>query len=178
MLPPSFLADYSCFSREYKRPIVTNSAQFKNEITMQWTSSSRCRVRPETAVINVERFAVWQPFFSAVRDVRNRGYVLLRDHRKLKWVLAMLLTFISFQSYFVRGLLAAFFFSTILYVILAALVALYLLIDHGLCRGILRVACVRHSFYPFLYNHLAPPPRVLYLPKSRASDGGQRLGHG
>ena len=97
----------------------------------------------------------------------NGGYVFLRDHRKLKWVLLMLAAFISFQSYFVRQLLAALFFFTILYVILAALVALYILFDHALYSGILWVASFGHSFYPFLHNHLASPGRVLSLPHGR-----------
>src|SRR3989442_763666 len=128
---------------------------------MQAISSSRQRVRTDTAAISVERSAVWQMLFSAVRDVSNRGYVLLRDHRKLKWALAVLATFISFQSYFVRELLAALFFFTILYAIVAALVALYLLIDHTLYSGILWVASLGHSSYLFLHNRLASPSRVL-----------------
>ena len=143
---------------------------------MQAISSLRESVRTDTAVINVERFAVWQALFSAVRDVSKRGYVLLRDHRKLKCILAVLATFISFQSYFVRELLTALFFFTILYAILVALVALYLLIDHALYSGILLLASVRRPFYLFLHNHLASPTRMLNLPKDRASDGDQRLG--
>jgi hypothetical protein len=143
---------------------------------MQMDSSSRQRVPPKTAVISVERFAVWQVLFSAVRDVSNRGYVLLRDHRKLKWVLAVLVLFISLQSYFVRELFTALFFFTILFVIVTALVALYLLIIHALYCGILWIASVGHSFYPFLHSHLASPSRVLSLPKDRASDGDHRLG--
>jgi len=142
---------------------------------MQATSSPRERVRPDTAVINVERFAVWQALFPAVRDVSNKGYVFLRDHRKLKWILAVLAIFISVQSYLVRELLAALFFFTILYAILAGLVALYLLFDHALYSGILWLASVGRSFYPFLHNHLGSPSRVLSLPNGRASDGDQRL---
>jgi hypothetical protein len=63
------------------------------------------------------------------------------------------------------------FFSTILYVILAALAALYLPINYVLCNGVLRAACVRHSFYPFLHNHVASPARALSLSKGRASNG-------
>jgi hypothetical protein len=171
-----FLGAYSCFSGEYKRPIVTNWARFENETVMQATSSSRERVRRDTAVNDVERFAVRQALFPAVQDVSSRGYALLRDHRKLKWIVAMLATFISLQSYFVRELLAALFFFTIFYAILAALVALYLLFDHALYSGILWLASVGRSFYPFLHNNLASPSRVLSLPNGRASDGDQRLG--
>lgn len=143
---------------------------------MQMDSSSRQRVQPKTAVISVKRFAVWQVLFSAVRDACNRGYVLLRDHRKLKWVLAVLVIFISLQSYFVRELLTALFFFTILYAILAALVTLYVLYDHVLSSAIFWVGSLGHSFCLFLHNHLTSPNQVLSLPNRRASDGNQRLG--
>jgi hypothetical protein len=149
---------------------------FENETVMQAISSPRQRVPPDAAATSVERSVVWQMLFSAVRDVSNRGCILLRDHRKLKWALAVLATFISFQIYFVRELLAALFFFTILYAILVALVALYLLIDHALYSGILLLASVRGPFYLFLHNHLASPTLVLSLPKDRASDGDQTLG--
>jgi hypothetical protein len=131
---------------------------------------------PDTAAIGVERSAVWRALFSAVRHVSNRSYVLLRDHLKLKWALAVLATFISFQSYFVRELLAALFFFTILYAIVAVLVALYLLICDALYSGILWVGSLGHSFYLFLRNHLAPPSQILSLPSGRASHGDQRFG--
>ena len=143
---------------------------------MQATSSPRESVRPDTTVINVERFAILRGLFSAVRDVGSRSYVFLRDHRKLKWILVMLAAFLSFQSYFVRELVAALFFFTILYVILAALVALYILFDHALYSGFLWIASVGHSFHPFLHNHLASPGRVLSLSNGRPSDADQRLG--
>lgn len=143
---------------------------------MQAISSPRQRVPPDTPATSVERSAVWQMLFSAVRDVSKRGLVFLRDRRKLKWILVMLATFISFQSYFVRELLAALFFFTILYAIVAALVALYLLICDALYSGILWVASLGHSFCLFLHNHIASPSRVLSLPNSRASDGDQSFG--
>jgi hypothetical protein len=137
---------------------------------MRMDSSSRQRVQPKTAVISVERFAVWQVLFSAVRDASNR------DYRKLKWVLALLVIFISLQSYFVRELLTALFFFTILYAILAAFVTLYVLYDHVLSSGILWVGSLGHYFCLFLHNHLTSPNQVLSLPNRRASDGDQRLG--
>ena len=143
---------------------------------MQATSSPREGVRPDTTVINIERFAVWHTLFPSVRDANNRGYVLLKGCWKLKWILALFAISVSLRSYFVRELLAAFFFFTVLYAILAALVALYLLIDHALCSGILWLASVGCSFYPFLHNRLASPSRVSSLRKGRASDVGQRLG--
>jgi hypothetical protein len=168
---------YSRFSRRYKRPIVTGSEKFKHGIAVQWNSSPRRNVRPETAVINVEQFAVWRTPFSALRDVSKSGYVLRRNRRSLKWILTILVTLVSFQSYFVRELLAALFFFTILYVILAGLAALYLLIDHVLYCVALWAASLGRSLYFLPHHHLARPTRVPSLPKSRASDGGQELGH-
>lgn len=142
---------------------------------MQATSSPKENMRPDAAVINVvEGFAVLRTLFPRIRDVSNRGYVFLRDHRKLKWLLLMLATFISLQSYFVRQLLAALFFFTTFYGILAALVALYLLLDHALSSGIHWVESFGHSFYRFLHNRIASSSRVM-LSHRRASDGGQRL---
>ncbi len=143
---------------------------------MQAISSPRQRVPPDTAATSVEPSAVWQMLFSAVRDVNKRGLVFLRDRRKLKWILVMLATFISFQSYFVRELLAALFFFSILYAIVAALVALYLLICDALYSGILWVASLGHSFHLFLHDHVAFPSPVLSLPNSRASDGDKSFG--
>lgn len=142
---------------------------------MQATSSPRESVRPDTAIINVERYALLRRLFSAVRDVSNRAYVFLRNHRKVEWILVVLAAFISFQSYFVCELVAALFFFTVLYVILAALVALYILFDHALYSGILWLASVGRSFYPFLHNHLASPGRILSFPHGQPSDGDQRL---
>jgi len=143
---------------------------------MQATSSPRERLRPDTADTNIEWFALWRMFFSAVRDLTNRGYILLKDHRKLKWALAVLVAFISFQSYFLRELVAALFFFTILYAVLAALVTLSVLFDHVLYSGILWVGSLGHSFCLFLHNHIASPSRVLSLRHGSASDGDQRLG--
>jgi fatty acid desaturase len=143
---------------------------------MQAASSPKERLRPDTADTNIEWFALWRMFFSAVRDLTNRGYILLKDHRKLKWALALLVAFISFQSYFLRELVAALFFFTILYAVLAALVTLYVLFDHVLYSGILWVGSLGHSFCLFLHNHIASPSRVLSLPHGPASDGDQRLG--
>jgi hypothetical protein len=107
----------------------------------------------------------------------KRGYVLLRDRQKLKWILAISVIFVSFQSYFVHELLAALFFFTILYVILTALPVLYLLIDHSLYYGILWAASVGGSFYSVLHKHPMWSARVPSLPKGRALDSGPKLGH-
>lgn len=132
---------------------------------MQWNSSPRGSLGPETTVINVEQFGVRQPFFSAVQDVSKRGYVLLRGRRELKWILGILVAFISFQSYFVRQLLAALFFFTIFYVILAALVALYILIVDALDCGSVWVESLGRSFLSLVCHHFASPARVPVVPK-------------
>lgn len=145
---------------------------------MQWNSSPRRSVRSETAAINVELFAAWRPFFSVARDLSKRGYALLRDHRKLKWILTILVTFMSLQIYFVRELLAALFFFTIFYVISAALAVLYILIVDALDCGSARVASLGRSFLSLAArHHFASPARVPSLPKRRALDSGQKLDH-
>jgi hypothetical protein len=174
---PYRLADYGCLFRGYKRPIVTISAKFKDGIAMQWNSSPRRSVRSETAAIDVEQLAVWWPLFSAVRDVSKRGYDLLRDHRKLKWVLTILVTCVSFQSYFMRQLLAALFFFTIFYIALATLAVLYILIVEALDCGTAWVASLGRSFVSLAQHYFASPARVPSVPKRRALDGGQKLGH-
>jgi hypothetical protein len=151
--------------------------QFKNGSAVEWNSSSGRTVRPETAVINVARFAVWQLLLSAVWDVSKRSYVLLRDRRKLKWILAILVTFISFQSYFVRELLSALFLFTVVYVVLAVLIVLYILMVDALDGGSVWVESLGRSFLSSARHHFASPARVASLPKGRASDSSQKLGH-
>lgn len=144
---------------------------------MKWNSPPRRCIQPEISVINVEQFAVWELLFSAVRDLSKRGYVLLRGRRELKWILGILVTFVSFQSYFVRELLAAFFFFTMLYVILAVLAVLYILIVDALDCGSVWVESLGRSFLSLVRHHFESPARVQNLPKGRALDSGQKLGH-
>lgn len=132
---------------------------------MQWNSSPRRSVRSETSAINVELFAAWRPFFSVVRDVSKRSYALLRDHRKLKWILTILVTFISLQIYFVRELLAGLFFFTIFYVISAALAVLYILIVDALDCGSARVTSRT------LVLILSAPPLCIACPSAEPAHG-------
>lgn len=134
-------------------------------------------MRLETAVINSKQFAVWQSLFSAVWDVSKRSYVLLRDRRKLKWILAILVTLISFQSYFVRELLSALLLFTVVYVILATLAVVFILIVDALDRGSVWVESLGRSFLSSARHHFTSPARVSSLPKGRALDSGQKLGH-
>jgi hypothetical protein len=60
---------------------------------------------------------------SATRHVCRKSIDLLDDRRKQKWIWVILLALAAYESYFVRALLAALFFLTILYVVLAPLPA-------------------------------------------------------
>jgi hypothetical protein len=81
----------------------------------------------------------------------------------------ILLAFASYKSYFVRALLAALFFFTILYVVLVALTALYVLMAHALYCGILWAASVGDSFHSLLQHHVASPARVPGLSEGQQS---------
>jgi hypothetical protein len=74
---------------------------------------------------------------SATRHVCRKSTALLDDRRKQKWIWVVLLALAAYESYFVRALLAALFFLTILYVVFAPLPALYSFIAHAFYRGIL-----------------------------------------
>ena len=95
--------------------------------------------------------------------------VQLKDHRRQKWIWGLLLVLASYESYFVRALLAALFFFTILYVVLVALTALYVLLAHALYCAILWTASVGDSFLSLLQHHVASPARVPGLPEGRPS---------
>jgi hypothetical protein len=138
---------------------------------VQWKlhSSPRPSVRLETGVTNVEQFAVWQPLLT-IQDVSKKSYDLLRGGRKQKWIWATLVALASIQSYFVRGLLSALFLFTVLYVILIALAALYILIDHVIYCGIVWAQSLGRSLQSLARHHLALHARVPSLPKGRALD--------
>jgi len=95
----------------------------------------------------------------------------LKDHRRQKWILGLLLALVSYESYFVRSQLAALFFFIILYAILAALVVLYILIFDAVYNGFLwATSIVRgRSFHPLLQHHAASPARVPGLPEGQES---------
>jgi hypothetical protein len=93
----------------------------------------------------------------------------LKDHRRQKWIWGLLLVLASYESYFVRSQLAALLFFTILYVILATLVVLYILIFDAVYNGFLWAAAIGRSFRPVLQHHAASPARVPGLPESRQS---------
>lgn len=175
-----FVACYSCFSSEYKRPIATDWLRFKDGTAMQWQlhPSRIPSTRPEVATI-IERLTSRQPPSSAATEVCARWFAFLTYRRKQKWIWALLAFLLAFESYFVREMLAALFFFAIVYVLLVALVALYLLYDHVVSCGVLWVASLGRSFYFWLHHHVAGVTRVPRLPKSRAfrqwSEDGARI---
>ena len=90
-------------------------------------SSPRTNLQDQIAVMHVERLIFWESLCSATRHVRRKWITLLNGFRKQKWIWVILLALASYESYFVRALLAALFFFTILYVVLVALTPLYIL---------------------------------------------------
>ena len=83
-------------------------------------SLPRTNLQDQIAVMHVERLVFWESLCSATRHVSRKWVVLLDDRRKQKWIWVILLAFASYESYFVRALLATLFFLTILYVVLVA----------------------------------------------------------
>jgi hypothetical protein len=132
-------------------------------------SSSRTNLQDQVAVMRVERLVFWESLCSATRLVCRKWIALLDDCRKQKWIWVILLAFASYKSYFVRALLAALFFFTILYVVLVALTALYVLMAHALYCGILWAASVGDSFHSLLQHHVASPARVPGLSEGQQS---------
>lgn len=119
--------------------------------------------------MHVERLVFWESLCSATRLVCRKWIALLDDCRKRKWIWVILLAFASYKSDFVRALLAALFFFTILYVVLVALTALYVLMAHALYCGILWAASVGDSFHSLLRHHVASPARVPGLSEGQQS---------
>jgi len=132
-------------------------------------SSPRTDLQDQIAVMHVERLVFWESLCSATRNVCRKWIALLNDRRKQKWIGVILLALASYESYFVRALLAALFFFTILYVVLVALTALYILVAHALSCGILWTASVGDSFHSLLQHRVASPARVPGLPEGRQS---------
>ena len=132
-------------------------------------SSPRTDLQDQIAVMHVERLVFWESLCSATRLVYRKWIALLDDCRKQKWIWVILLAFASYKSYFVRALLAALFFFTILYVVLVALTALYVLMAHALYCGILWAASVGDSFHSLLQHHVASPARVPGLSECQQS---------
>lgn len=131
--------------------------------------SARTNLQDQIAVMHVELLAFWESLCSATRHVCRKWIALFNDCPKHKWIWVLLLAFASYESYFVRALLAALFFFTILYVVLVALTPLYILMTHALYCGILWTASVGGLFHSLLQHRVALPARVPGLPEGRQS---------
>jgi hypothetical protein len=132
-------------------------------------SSPRTNLQVQIAVLHVEQLVFWESLCSATRLVCRRWLALLDECRKQKWIWVILIALAAYESYFVRALLAALFFFTILYVVLVALTALYVLLAHALYCGILWTASVGASLRSLLKHQVASPARVPGLPDGRPS---------
>ena len=129
-------------------------------------SLPRTNLQDQIAVMHVERLVLWESLCSAGRHVSRKWIALLDDHRNQKWIWVVLLALASYESYFVRALLAALFFLTILYVVLVALPALYILVAHAFYCVILWTAAVGGGFHSLLQtelHHLPEYPACQWL---------------
>ena len=129
----------------------------------------RTASRIEGANMSEERSVFCPAICLVARRVCGICAVQLKDHRRQRWIWGLLLVLASYESYFVRSQLAALLFFTILYVILATLVVLYILIFDAVYNGFLWAASIGRSFRPVLQHHAASPARVPGLPESRQS---------
>jgi hypothetical protein len=129
----------------------------------------RTASRIEGANMSEERSVFCPAVCLVARRVCGICAVQLKDHRRQKWIWGLLLVLASYESYFVRSQLAALLFLTILYVILATLVVLYILIFDAVYNGFLWTASIGRSFRPVLQHHAASPARVPGLPESGQS---------
>lgn len=64
-----------------------------------------------------------------------------------------MVVFLAFESYFVRELLAAVFLFTVCYVVMVALITLYLLIVHFVYCGFPWTVSLAQSFHFWLHHH-------------------------
>lgn len=132
---------------------------------------------PETAVANVGTLTAWQRLVFFARHVTGRSQLVLRDLRTNKWIWATLVGLLSLQSYFVRELLSAFFFFTILYVVLAVMVVLYILAVDALDYGSVWAESLGRSFLSSARHYFAPPAQLPNPTRDRALHRIHKLGH-
>ena len=121
-----------------------------------------------------EIIGVFQPLLSAIRYLEAKSHVLIRVGRQHKWIWAILLTLVSVHSYFVRELLSALLLFTVFFVILACLVGLFVLIDHGFYSSVAWAESVARSFR--VHHSLAMTGRAPDV-VSRPAHGSQKLDH-
>lgn len=107
--------------------------------------SSRVGARFGISLENPGRAACWPRFYPPFPRWIEGGYYLLRCVGRQWWIWALLIIYVLIESYFVRELASALLFFTVLYTILAALAALYILIDHAICWGVARALLYRRD---------------------------------
>jgi hypothetical protein len=107
----------------------------------------------EVAAATVKQLSAYQPSSSTAPRVHTIGSMPLMNCWKQKWLWALLVAFLSFESYFVRELLAALFLFAVFYVFLVALIALCLLIDHTVHVGVPWSASLVQSLHFWLHHH-------------------------
>jgi hypothetical protein len=107
----------------------------------------------EVAATTVKRLSGYQPSSSTAPGVHTTGFVPLMNCWKQKWLWALLVAFLAFESYFVRDLLAALFLFAVFYVFLVALIGLCLLIDNVVYRGVPWTASLVQSLHFWLHDH-------------------------
>ena len=123
-----------------------------------------------------EIIGIVQPSLSAVlRNLEAKSHVLIRVCRQQKWIWAMLLMLVSIHSYFVRELLSALLLFTVLFVMLAFLVGMFVLIDHTVYASIAWAGSVARSFK--VHHSFPLPARVPNL-VNRFVHASQKLDHG
>lgn len=84
----------------------------------------------------------------------------------------------SVESYFVRQLLVALLFFTVLYVIVAVLVVLYVLFVDLLDYGTVWLGSLGRSALSSAHHHFISPAKLMSLAKDRAFHRTHKLGHG
>lgn len=145
---------------------------------MQYTfhESAKCKVRHDTVVANGGQFVVWHRLVSFAQHVTGRSQLVLRDLRKRKWIWATVVGLLSLHSYFVRELLSAFFFFTILYVVLAIMVALYILVVDALDFGSVWLESLSRACLSPVRHYFALPAQLSNPTSERALHRIRKLG--
>ena len=90
----------------------------------------------------------------------------------------ILVALASIESYFVRQLLVALLFFTILYIVLAVLVVLYILFVDVLDYGTLWLESLGRSALSSAHHHFISPAKLMSIAKDRAFHRAHKLGHG
>ena len=90
----------------------------------------------------------------------------------------ILVALASIQSYFVRQLLVALLFFTVLYAVFAVLVVLYILFVNVLDYGTHWLGSLGRSALSSAHHHFISPAKLMSIAKDRAFHRAHKLGHG